>query len=83
MCAACGAREAEDGRSVGSAVLGLVSVGYLATLALGYEIWKARPFVGGLAAIVAIGLGRILQTAMRIPTVTSRAARVDESGRAR
>jgi hypothetical protein len=68
----CGTREAERSRSLGAALLGFVSVGYLATLAVGYEFFRARPFVGGLAAIVAIGLARALMAIMRLPLVARR-----------
>ena len=72
-CERCG--EAEDARSrgLGVAVVALVGVGYLATLAIGVLLFRARPFIGGLAAIVAIGLGRTLQLAMRPPVVVRRA----------
>jgi hypothetical protein len=72
-CAKCGAIEDERSRSLGSALVALVSVGYLAALAIGYLVFKARPFVGGLAAVVAIALGRTLQLYLRPPIVTRRA----------
>jgi hypothetical protein len=71
-CSDCGPLAEERGRAIGSAVLGLVGVGYLATLAVGFMIFKARGYVGGLAAVVAIALGRVLQMYLRMPVVTSR-----------
>ena len=47
-------------------------VGYLATLALGVLAFRAKPFVGGIAAIVAIALGRALQMVLRPPDVKRR-----------
>jgi hypothetical protein len=49
-----------------------VGVAYLATLAVAYLVFRARPFVGGLAAVVAITLGRALQIVLHIPNVTRR-----------
>jgi len=46
-------------------MLAFVGVGYLATLAIGILVFRARPFVGGLAAVVAIALGRVLQLFVR------------------
>jgi hypothetical protein len=71
-CAACGASANERSSTLGSAVLAFVGVGYLATLALGYVVFKARPFVGGIAAVVAIALGRVLQSLVRLPRVARR-----------
>jgi hypothetical protein len=72
-CEACGAAADERSRALGSALLTFVGVGYLATLAIGYLLFRARPFVGGLAAVVAIALGRALQMYLR-PQVVSRRA---------
>ena len=58
--------------ALSSGLLALVGVGYLATLAVGVVLFKARPFVGGLAAIVAIALGRALQLLVKAPVVTRR-----------
>lgn len=71
-CQACGASADDRSRSLGTALLALVGVGYLGTLALGYIVFRARPFVGGLAAVVAIALGRVLQMVIRIPRVVRR-----------
>ena len=71
-CEACAARVAAGSSDLGIALVGLVSVGYLATLALGYVVFHTRPFVGGLAAIIAIALGRGLQLWLRLPTVNRR-----------
>jgi hypothetical protein len=71
-CETCG-RDAEDkSKALGSALLALVGVGYLAALAVGVLVFRAKPFVGGIAAIVAIALGRALQIYMRPPVVTRR-----------
>ena len=71
-CEACGRRQEEDARELGSGLLALVGVGYLATLAVGVAIFNARPIVGGIAAIAAIGLGRALQLLVRAPAVSRR-----------
>jgi hypothetical protein len=79
-CETCGVAEDDRSRALGSALLAFVGAGYLATLALGYIFFRARPFVGGLAAVVAIALGRMLQVYLRPPIVTRRAsAPVDAS----
>lgn len=78
-CNECGAMEDDRSRSLGSALLALVAVGYLATLAVGFLVFRARPFVGGLAAVVAIALGRALQLFLQVPIVTRRIP--DEIGR--
>lgn len=73
-CADC-ARDVEaQSRDVGSGMLTLVGVGYLLTLAVGFAIWQRRPFIGGLAAVVAIALGRALQVVLKAPAVTRRRA---------
>lgn len=72
-CEACGAASDERSRALGSALLAFVAVGYLAALAIGYLVFRGRPFVGGLAAVVAIALGRALQIYLRPPIVTRRA----------
>jgi hypothetical protein len=74
-CAECGSREDDRSRSLGATMLALVGVGYLATLAIGYLLFKARPYVGGIAAVVAIMLGRLLQMYLRVPVVTRREPR--------
>jgi hypothetical protein len=53
-------------------MLALVGVGYLATVAIGYLLFKARPYVGGIAAVVAIMLGRLLQMYLPVPVVRRR-----------
>jgi len=73
-CESCGALEDERSRAIGSAVLAFVAVGYLAALAIGYLVFRGRPFIGGLAAVVAIALGRALQLYIRPRTVTRRAS---------
>jgi hypothetical protein len=74
-CNSCGALEDDRSRALGVALLGFVSVGYLATLAIGYVVFRARPIVGGLAAVVAIALGRALQMFFRPSIVTRRSTR--------
>jgi hypothetical protein len=71
-CEPCGVAEGDRGRELGSAIIGFVGVGYLATLALGYVFFRGRPFVGGFAAVVAVALGRVLQTYLRPPLVSRR-----------
>ncbi len=73
-CATCANDEAERSRSMGSALLAFVGVGYLATLAIGYVVFHARPFVGGIAAVVAIALGRALQLLVKPRNVRPRRA---------
>lgn len=72
-CAACAAREHAKSRAVGSALLGFIGASYLATLALAVTLFKPRPFVGGLAAVVAIAAGRVLQIVLRPRTIARRA----------
>ncbi len=72
-CERCGRTKEDDGNALSSGLLASIGVGYLATLAIGVVIWHARPFVGGLAAIVAIALGRIMQLVVKTPLVTRRA----------
>jgi hypothetical protein len=74
-CEECGLAEAARLSSAGAALLGFVGVGYLATLAIGYEVFRARPFVGGFAAVVAIALWRILPSFIRLPDAQRRPGR--------
>lgn len=74
-CEACGRDAEERSHAIGSSLVALVGVGYLATLALGVLVFHAKPFVGGLAAIVAIALGRALQVFLKPATVVRRFAR--------
>lgn len=71
-CDVCGRGVEDDSHSLSSGLLALVAVGYLATLAIGIVLFKARPFVGGLAAVVAIALGRAMQLLVKPPSVTRR-----------
>jgi hypothetical protein len=73
-CERCGRRREADAAELSSGLLALVGVGYLATLAIGIVLFKPQPFVGGFAAIVAIGLGRALQLLVQSPAVTRRTA---------
>lgn len=71
-CERCGRDKEDESNALSSGLLALIGVGYLATLALGVVVFKARPFVGGLAAIVAIALGRAMQLLVKTPVVTRR-----------
>jgi len=71
-CERCGRAKEDEGNALSSGLLALIGVGYLATLAVGVVIFKARPVVGGLAAIVAIALGRLMQLLVKTPVVTRR-----------
>lgn len=85
MCVACADLADERARSLGSLVFALVGVGYLAALAIGYVVFRGRPFVGGIAAVVALALGRALQITLRLPPITgpSESLHVDVSREAR
>lgn len=71
-CERCGRDKEDDRNALSSGLLALIGVGYLATLAVGIVLFKPRPFVGGLAAIVAIALGRALQMLVKGPDVSRR-----------
>jgi hypothetical protein len=71
-CEACGDDAEERGVALGSSVLALVGVAYLAALALGFLVFRGRAFIGGLAAVVAIAIGRGLQVFLKPPVVTRR-----------
>lgn len=71
-CRDCGAVEEERSLALGAAVFAFVGCGYLATLAIGFLVFRARPFIGGLAAVAALGLGRVLQGFVRLPQVSRR-----------
>ncbi len=73
-CERCGRQREAEAAELSSGLLALVGVGYLATIALGIVVFKPQPFVGGLAAIVAIGLGRALQLLVHTPAVSRRGA---------
>ncbi len=73
-CERCGRAKEDEGNALRSGLLASIAVGYLAALTVGVLIWKARPFVGGLAAIVAIALGRLMQLVVKTPLVTRRAS---------
>jgi hypothetical protein len=63
--------EDERSRAWGSFLLAFVGMSYLATLAVSYAVFRGRPFVGGLAAVVAIACGRALQIFMRLGVVVT------------
>ena len=56
-CAECRARETRDADLAGALVM-FVGVGYLLAVAVGYALFKARPFIGAVAVIVALALAR-------------------------
>lgn len=71
-CDAC-AREAEaKSRDLGVGILACVGAGYLGALAIGFLVFHARPLIGGLAAIVAIALGRALTVLVKKPVLNRR-----------
>jgi hypothetical protein len=80
VCESCGREEEARGRALGSALLTFVGVGYLLALSVGYVVFHARPFVGGLAAVLAIGLGRTLQLFAEPAVVTRRPREPDGVG---
>ena len=71
-CERCGVETEDHNNALSSGLLALIGVGYLFTLAVGVVVFKARPFVGGLAAIFAIGLGRAMQLLVKTKVVTRR-----------
>ena len=71
-CERCGHIKEEERNDLSSGLLALVAVGYLATLAVGSVFMNARPITGGLAAVVAIALGRAMQLLVHAPTVARR-----------
>lgn len=68
-CADCAAAASERHVAVREAILVIVSVGYLAALAAGVVVLKGRPIVGGLAAVIALIVGRGLQVYLRAPVI--------------
>lgn len=78
FCAVCGEKEEGRHHELGSLLLGVVAVGYLAALAVGAVVFRGGPVAGGIAAIVAIALGRVLQLLLR----TRPAAAVTEPAKA-
>ena len=81
-CERCGRTKEEEGNALSSGLLASIGVGYLATLAIGIVVFNARPFVGGLAAIVAIALGRIMQLVVKPPLVERRSSSAGASASA-
>ena len=49
-----------------------MGAGYLGALAVGFLIFHARPLIGGIAAIVAIALGRALTVLVKRPALQRR-----------
>ncbi len=73
-CDSCAQDAEARSRDLGAGLLALVGVGYLATLAIAYLVFKARPLIGGIAAIVAIALGRALQLVIKRPVLERRSS---------
>jgi hypothetical protein len=71
-CERCGHAAEEQQNALSSGLLALIAVAYLATLVVGTALFNAKPLVGGLAAVVAIALGRALQLLVRSPSVSRR-----------
>lgn len=85
-CERCAIAMTERTRAWGPSLLALIVLGYLVTLAVGYVVFRGRPVVGGIAAIVAITLGRGLQILVPLSTVKRlprEAVHVDASEQAR
>jgi len=74
-CERCGVEKEDQNSALSAGLLALIGVGYLFMLAVGVVLFKARPFIGGLAAIFAIGLGRAMQLLVKTPNVTRRMSR--------
>ena len=71
-CEKCGREVEERGSALGSSVLAFVAAGYLAALAVGVLLFHGRAFIGGLAAVIAIAVGRGLSVFVKLPVVTRR-----------
>jgi hypothetical protein len=71
-CDGCGRKEMETSKGIATALFACVGVGYLATIAIAVSLSPPRPYHGGLAAVVAIALGRGLQLWLKPRTVTPR-----------
>lgn len=78
-CATCAAHAKERSDALGGLVITVVGTTYLVLLALGFAAAsKAKVLGAGVAAVGAIGLGRLLQVALKVPAhVTRRAPDVD------
>jgi hypothetical protein len=63
---------AERSRILGFGMIAVVALGYLAALALGVGLFQARPFIGGVATIVAIAISRGLLLFLPTPAVLTR-----------
>ncbi len=74
VCTSCASDAAERSDAFASAIPVLVGVGYLAAIAIGYLVLRARPIVGALAAVVALVFARLLQHTVRPAVVTPRSA---------
>jgi len=74
-CDACGSAVERSSSQLASGLLLVVGVVYLATLAGLVYLFKAQPFVGGLAVIVTIAVGRGLEVLVKRPLVTRKTSR--------
>ncbi len=59
------------------ALIAIIALGYLAMLAVAVLVFSPRPFVGGVAAVLALALGRALQIALTPPNVSRRVRHAD------
>lgn len=71
-CDACAHDAEAKSRDLGVGILACVGAGYLGALAVGFLIFHARPLIGGIAAIVAIALGRALTVLVKRPALQRR-----------
>ncbi|MBX3228175.1 MAG: hypothetical protein KIT84_26880 [Labilithrix sp.] len=60
-CEGCAEAAEARAKAVAPALPLLVSIAYLAVLAIGYVMLRGRPIVGGIAAVAALFVGRGLQ----------------------
>jgi hypothetical protein len=68
-CESCGLGEVKRNRDLGSAVLAFVGATFLALVWVGYLLLRTNPLVGGLSAILAIAVGRLLYHVLRLHSV--------------
>ena len=71
-CESCGREAYARSRATGLSLFAVIAVGYLATLAVCVVVFRPRPWVGGLAAVVSIAIGRVLQLVLRPSVVNVR-----------
>lgn len=80
LCERCGSAELARIAARGSAAIVIIALGYLVALAVSYHLFKARPYVGGIAALAAIALGRVLQVWLTPQAVTRRSPPAEIEG---